>query len=208
MKLTKDESRALGFVALLLVLAGLARAIHRPPAFAPELEPLDLPAFEQKIDSAVEAAARRSRPLAAGEKVDPNHASDEELNRLPGVGPALAARIVAERERGGPFRTTADLRRVPGIGARTLERLTPHLALPSGPASPTSANTAGEPLDLNRASAVDLQQLPGIGPALARRIVAYRDSTGGFRSLDELGRVSGIGPVLRARLTPYFRPIP
>jgi len=56
-----------------------------------------------------------------------NHASVEELQRLPRVGPVLAARIVAERQAGGPFRSAADLQRVPGIGPRTAARLAPLL---------------------------------------------------------------------------------
>ena len=47
-------------------------------------------------------------------------------------------------------------------------------------------------IDLNRATAVDLTRLPGIGPALARRIVDARDAGGRFARLDELGRVRGM----------------
>ncbi|MBC7093246.1 helix-hairpin-helix domain-containing protein [Candidatus Bipolaricaulota bacterium] len=49
-----------------------------------------------------------------------NRASAEELEKLPGIGPALAARIVAFREAHGPFRTVDDLLAVPGIGPKTL----------------------------------------------------------------------------------------
>ena len=56
-----------------------------------------------------------------------NHANVYELQRLPRVGPVLAARIVAERQARGPFRSVADLQRVPGIGARTAARLAPLL---------------------------------------------------------------------------------
>lgn len=56
-----------------------------------------------------------------------NRASAAELQALPRVGPVLAARIVAHREAHGPFRSSTDLQRVPGIGARTAARLAPLL---------------------------------------------------------------------------------
>jgi competence protein ComEA len=58
--------------------------------------------------------------------VDINRASPEELQRLPGVGPALSARIV-EARRQRPFASVDELRLVPGIGPKTLERLRPHV---------------------------------------------------------------------------------
>jgi competence protein ComEA len=53
--------------------------------------------------------------------VDINTASAQELTRLKGVGPAYAAKIVAYREANGPFATSEDIMRVPGIGAKTFE---------------------------------------------------------------------------------------
>lgn len=50
------------------------------------------------------------------------------------------------------------------------------------------------PVDVNQASVDELIALPGIGPALAARIVSYREEHGMFRSLDDLQKVSGIGP--------------
>ena len=47
--------------------------------------------------------------------------------------------------------------------------------------------------------------LPGIGPALSARIVEYRQRKGPFRSVWELGRVRGIGPVLLERIRPYVK---
>src|SRR5437899_833392 len=56
--------------------------------------------------------------------------------------------------------------------------------------SPTDATSSA--IDLNRATAVELTDLPGIGPALARRIVDARDTAGRFARVDELGRVRGM----------------
>jgi competence protein ComEA len=75
-------------------------------------------------------AARALRPGV----IDLDRATAEELERLPGIGPSLAARIVAERERGGAYRRPEDLLRVPGIGPRKLEAIRPFLAPPSAPA--------------------------------------------------------------------------
>lgn len=61
------------------------------------------------------------------------------------------------------------------------------------------------PLDLNRVSAAELEAVPGIGPALASRIVAYRAANGPFASLEDLLNVEGIGEKTLARLRPYLR---
>jgi len=59
-------------------------------------------------------------------------------------------------------------------------------------------------VDINRASAEELQKLPHIGPTLAQRIVAYRQQQGPFRSIEEIKRVKGIGEQTFARIRPYL----
>ena len=71
----------------------------------------------------------RARPRVDDAVIDVNLASAAELERVPGVGPALAARIVDARARDGPFGSIDDLRRVRGVGAATLERLRTRLAV-------------------------------------------------------------------------------
>lgn len=65
--------------------------------------------------------------------------------------------------------------------------LEPESDLPSAP-------TDEEEIDINSASAAELEALPGIGPALSARIVQYRDLHGAFSSVEELMNVEGIGP--------------
>ena len=55
-------------------------------------------------------------------------------------------------------------------------------------------------VDLDRAPAKDIEALPGIGPSLAARIVAYRDSVGTFGTMVAFCRVRGVGPATAARL--------
>ena len=69
----------------------------------------------------------RAEPLAIKLQVDPNSADWPELCLLPDVGEQLARRIVADRQANGPFRDWDDLRRVRGIGPRTLEGMKPYL---------------------------------------------------------------------------------
>lgn len=64
----------------------------------------------------------------------------------------------------------------------------------SGGSPPSSPGTAADGrVNLNTADAAALETLPGVGPALAARIIAWRDENGPFRSVDELSAVSGIG---------------
>lgn len=63
---------------------------------------------------------------------------------------------------------------------------------------------ASDVLAINTADAQMLADLPGIGPALAERIVAYRDAHGDFQNMEALGEVPGIGPSLQAKLAPLI----
>jgi competence protein ComEA len=147
-------------------------------------------------DSALAAA----RPLAPGETLDPDRATLQELLRLPRVGPALARTILADREAKGPFGSLAGLDRVPGIGPKLLESLQPYLRFQGG-VVPRPSPASG---DLNLLTASELEALPGIGAALARRIVAYRESHGRFADIGALGAVPGVRPALIARLRPLL----
>ncbi len=70
-------------------------------------------------------------------------------------------------------------------------------------ARPDRAEAAPLIIDVDRAAAIELDRLPRIGPALAARIVTDRETDGPFGSLEELQRVSGIGPVVAAQLRPH-----
>ena len=65
-----------------------------------------------------------------------------------------------------------------------------------------SAQKGSTPVNINTATAEELQSLPRIGPAMAQRIIAWREAHGGFRSVDELDAVPGIGPSMLENLRP------
>jgi competence protein ComEA len=77
--------------------------------------------------------SRMSGPqlVTLGLAVNLNEATQEDLEALPGIGPALASRIIAYREQHGPFTRIDDLRQVSGIGPKSLENLRPYLTLES-----------------------------------------------------------------------------
>lgn len=79
----------------------------------------------------------------------------------------------------------------------------PHAAPPAAPpGSGATAPTPAVPINLNTATAAELETLPGIGPALAGRILAWRDQNGRFTTVDELREVAGIGEQRFAQLEP------
>ncbi len=189
--LSRRERRALAILLGLGVAGHLLRAAASAPAALPAAVQIFSPDSDGNPLSHLDSIRRQARPLGATERIDVDHASAEELARLPGVGPALAKRIVADRESHGLFGGTAGLRRVRGFGPATLTRLAPHLSF-SGTAAETEGTPSTGPIDLNTATVAVLVGLPGIGPARARAIVAFRDSLGPFRQVEDLQRVPGI----------------
>ena len=74
------------------------------------------------------------------------------------------------------------------------------------PGGAGGAGTPGRPVQLSTATVEQLDQLDGIGPMLAKRIVEYRQKRGGFRSVEELRNVEGIGEKRFATLKKAVRP--
>lgn len=75
-----------------------------------------------------------------GNKVNLNSATTLQLATLPGVGPALAERIVAHRQESGPFESVDDLMKVRGIGEKTVERIRNYVTL-EGPDTGSNSKT-------------------------------------------------------------------
>lgn len=79
----------------------------------------------------------------------------------------------------------------------------PTVLQPSGKRGARKAGAPASPVDVDVATANELERLPRIGPALAQRIVDDRSANGPFGSLDALRRVRGVGPAMVRELTPY-----
>jgi competence protein ComEA len=98
---------------------------------------LGLVALLATASSAPAADNAAAPPAAAAKKtVNVNQASSDELARLPRVGPSLAGKIVAHREKNGPFKRTEDLMEVKGIGEKMFASLKPYVSV-SGPTTLT-----------------------------------------------------------------------
>jgi competence protein ComEA len=160
----------------------------------------------------------------AGARLDLNRATRAELALLHGLGPARAQGIDDYRRQHGRFASVDDLRKVSGIGPKTLEKIRPWLfvddtaaALPLDPEPPppmttqraSATTTKGKKeasltsrVNVNTADAAELQKVPGIGPKTAQRILDERTLRGPFKTVDELRRVPGIGPKTLEKLRP------
>ena len=79
-------------------------------------------------------------------------------------------------------------------------------ATPLAAAAPATTAAPAGPISLATATQAQLEELDGIGPTLAARIIEYRDANGGFRSVEELGEVDGIGEVRLEALRKAVQP--
>lgn len=124
--------------------------------------------------------------------------------------------IQAVRIAGGPTRD-ADLSRLnlaaPVVdGQQVVIPFRPRPGAGGGGGGASGAGTSGAgggatgPVSLSSATVADLEALDGVGPALAARIIAWRDSHGGFSSVDALDEVPGIGPARMEALRPHLTP--
>jgi competence protein ComEA len=154
-----------------------------------------------KTKAKAETAAKESEKTVAGEIVNLNTADKAAIENLPGIGSTMADNIIAAR----PFKNVDDLKNVKGIGQVKFDKLKDLVTVKAAKASKkieseatsttqstsqaTKQSTSVGPVDLNTADKSALESLPGIGPALAEKIIAARP----FKSVDDLKNVSGFG---------------
>jgi competence protein ComEA len=117
------------------------------------------------------------------QKLDLNAASTVHLRGIKGLGPSRAEEIVRYRDKHGPFTSLGDLDRVPHVGdmpAQELAKLKEQV---------TIAESGGEKahkVNVNKANAAELRQVPGVGAAHAEAIVQHRKERGSIRDVDEI----------------------
>lgn len=93
-------------------------------------DPDSIPDFEvHKNAVEVPSPEEKAEVPQVRELIDINSATAKEFERLHGIGPQIAGRIVAYREKNGAFKRVDDITKVRGIGPKTLERLRPHLTM-------------------------------------------------------------------------------
>lgn len=176
--MSSSSSRA-PLVLLLVVAAGFgvraASASHRPPSDGAGVASLD-----SQIARVREAGKRSSAPRAK---------RSTKKGGTVAAAPAPPAGVVRSEQT--PF------------GALPAERLAAVVQRTDRPEPPKRAAKSAAPavvVNVETATAAEIDALPGIGPSLARRIVEDRRIHGPFGSLDGLQRVRGVGPALAVRL--------
>jgi len=187
--------------ALLIAAVGYRLIGAGAPAAAPPVE-LERPAGEARG-----GGARGDGRAQAGERLYVHVAG---AVRRPGLyRVAAGARIAAALELAGGPRPKADLAAI-NLAAKAEDGqqiLVPlRSAAARAPAAVASGTESGGPISLATATQPQLEELDGIGPVLAQAILEYRDENGGFRSVEELQEVSGIGEVRLEALREAVRP--
>lgn len=213
------DLRSVAVIALAGVFGaalGVAYLVRSRPA------PIDVPP-----SAVVSSPIVSPTPAPSGDRLSGLDASSATMTGLPATGDELVVDVEGKVRHPGIVRVPKGSRVIDAIHAaggvlpgtdtaglnlaRLLadgEQILVGVAAPPGSTPTTSGASGGAPagpLDLNTATFEQLQELPGVGPVLAQRILDYRTKQGRFSSVDELREVSGIGDQRFAELKDLVR---
>ncbi|MBV9868461.1 MAG: helix-hairpin-helix domain-containing protein [Abitibacteriaceae bacterium] len=143
-----------------------------------------------EVPAQIKASSSPAAPLQAPGKVEASTSSPPSPTLRPTI--TIAKRSPSQGKKIAPSLKT------------TVHSAIPHATTPSGKESKKIAPEylAQHPVNINTATATELEGLPGIGPAMAQKIIAYRQETGRFQAADDLRNVKGIGEKKMEKLQP------
>ncbi len=130
------------------------------------------------------------------ERIELGAATQADLIKVKGIGKKTAEKVLAYRDANAPIKRMGQLLEVKGIGKATLQRLTCFFYVEAEgklPCEIATIRTGTDPLNINTATAKELQTLPNIGKKRAEKIIKDRTENGLFHSVDDLQRIKGIG---------------
>jgi competence ComEA-like helix-hairpin-helix protein len=144
-----------------------------------------------KIKAEPNISIETNKPLAiTPSPFDPNTASAKQFSDM-NFPNSLSNAIINYRNKGGNFRIKEDLKKIYVLTEEDYAILEPFIRLPEVLEIPPEPEITLS-IELNTADSIDLQQIPGIGPSFARRIIKYRNMLGGFWSKHQLMEVYGM----------------
>lgn len=139
---------------------------------------------------------------------DPNELDAAGWKKL-GIRDKTIQTILHYRAKGGRFRNPEDLRKIWGLLPAEADRLIPYCTIPEKVNPPKNypmivKKPLSQPIFINRASAAELETLPGISKSLAGRMIKFRDKLGGFQNLDQVRRTYGLSDSVYQLIVPLI----
>jgi competence protein ComEA len=144
---------------------------------------------------------------------DPNTLSEEGFIKL-GLPQKAVHTLINYRSKGGYFKTPGDISKIYGLSKTDADRLMPYVRIASNTKQKeetryeqpvaTAATHQYKKININTASVEEWKAFPGIGDVIANRIIKFKTSIGGFKSIDQVGKTYGLSDTTFQFIKPYL----
>jgi competence protein ComEA len=208
--ITKKEWNGLVVLVILIVLTAVTPYVYQLLHKDNTINKKD---FDEALSHLAKAGAgdssRRSKTGANSDyrqvamfRFDPNTVSIEQWQQL-GLSEKQAAVIGHYIAKGGRFYSKQDLKKIYTLSDSDFKRLEPYVDIPKESNNDSKEPHVAKIIEINGADSAKLSKVPGVWPALAKRIFRYKERLGGFVDKQQLKEVYGIDSVKFVELAPY-----
>ncbi|PKP33762.1 MAG: hypothetical protein CVU00_09995 [Bacteroidetes bacterium HGW-Bacteroidetes-17] len=206
----KKERRGIYVLVIIITLIGIFNLALPFIIQKPEIDFAKYEQFISHYDSLINSNKKSRDSIIQYFNFDPNKLKMEEWLQL-GLNLKQAQVIINYRDKGGVFKTKADLRKIYSIDSSLFSKLNPFINLPEKENQTNKKHLQIKDsipfqVELNSTDSIELIKIKGIGPVFASRIMKYRDLLGGYVSISQLQEVYGIDSLKYTSLKDFFLP--